>query len=273
MEVIGPDLEARLAKMRDDVKKEVASEFQAAQRNAAADQAIDQFLNANQAAFVMMNPADGRTPMIGLDGRQVLSPRGQAFFQHATTFKNNFKATYGREPERLDVLRHVVTQLQVDEASGKFGPPQQPGMPQQQPVPQGFGMQPGFAPQPPMMQAAATPYGFAPQVPQMPAAPQAPAMPPLAGQSAAAFNPWMAPRAPQFPQQTYAPAGQPGYAPQDTMVARALASQAMYAPQPAGTLVNQQLHQVPQQQTTDLKQLFVQAAQARGMSTDGFYSS
>lgn len=271
MQVIGPQLEQRLTKMRDDLKKEVRTEFVKEQREAQTDALITDFFNKNKTTFTQMGP-DGRTPAIGLDGKEVLSPMGQAFAHYASAYKQQFVATYGQEPDRLDILRHTAEKLQADQAAGRFGPQQQqvpPGYPQQQLPAQ---PQQPFVPQAPHLQMfgpPAQPFGVAPQLPYG-AAPMQPAMPPLGGPSMAGS--YMQPQyAPQFPQPGFAPQ-QPGYPdPQQTMVARAMANQAMYAPQPNGTIVNNMMNpQVPQQPSTDLKSLFQQAAQARGMSIDGF---
>jgi hypothetical protein len=266
MDVIGPELRAELSKFGEDIRKQVVGELATAQRNAATEAQIDAFMAKNAATFVVVGQ-DGR-PATGLDGRQMLTPRGQAFYEHVTNYKQQFASIYGREPDRLDTLRHVSQALAQDEQAGRFGAPQQPGLPQMQPqlpaTPQMFA-------QPGMPQMAAFPQmqvpGFAPQQPQLPA------LAPLGGASAAGFNPWMARPQMAMPQQ-------PGYAPQyvadpqSAMVARAMANNAaMYQPQANGTLVNNMLHpQVPQQPSTDLRGLFMQAAQARGMSTDGFHS-
>lgn len=266
MGVIGPQLEQRLMKMRDDLKKEVRTEFVKEQRQAQADALITDYLQKNRALFTQMGP-DGRTPAVGLDGREVLSPIGQAFAHYASAFKQQFVATYGQEPDRLDILRHTAEKLAADQAAGRFGAPQQ--QPQQPFAPQ----QPQVPPMTPNLQMfgpPAQPFGVAPQIP-FAGVPAQPAMAPLGGPSLASFNPYMPMTAPQYPQPGFAPAPN-GYAdPQQTMVARALANQALYAPQPNGTIVNNLMNpQVPQQQSTDLKVLFQQAAQARGMSIDGF---
>lgn len=273
MQVIGPQLDERLKKLRTDVKAEVRQEIVTEQRQAQADALITDFLNKNKTAFTQMGP-DGRTPAIGLDGKEVLSPMGQAFAFYANSYKQQFTGIYGREPDRLDILRHTAEKLQADQAAGRFGPQQQvpPGYPQQPQLPAPQQQQP-FVPQAPHLQMFGSPqqpFGVAPQLPYG-AAPMQPAMPALGGPSLAGWNPYMQPQAPQYPQPGYAPQ-QPGYAdPQQTMVARAMAQQAMYAPQPNGTIVNNMMNpQVPQQPSTDLKVLFQQAAQARGMSIDGF---
>lgn len=267
MGVIGPQIDQRLTKMRDDIKKEVRTEFVKEQRQAQADALITDFLNKNKTAFTAMGP-DGRTPAIGLDGKEVLSPMGQAFAHYASTYKQQFMATYGQEPDRLDILRHTAEKLQADQLAGRFGPPQGP-QPFATQLPQQQQQVPPMAPHLQMFGPPAQPFGVAPQLPYG-APPMQPAMPPLGGPSMAGWNPY-GQQQPQFPQPGFAPQ-QPGYAdPQQTMVARAMANQAMYAPQPNGTIVNNMMNpQVPQQPSTDLKSLFQQAAQARGMSIDGF---
>ena len=252
--VIKPQLEPELKKLRDDVKKELKAEFQAEQREAETDRQINTYLEKSTPLFFQVGP-DGKPAVNPINGQAVMTPRGQAFTHYASNYKQQFKAVYGTEPHRADVLRHVNEQLTRDEQMGRFG------QPQQQPQP---GAQPQFATAP----------QFQPQ-PQQPFAPQfqpQPAYQPMAGPSAAAFSPWMQ----QPAQQQFAPqyAPQPQFAsPQDAFVARALASQqqANYQPQPNQTIVHNAMNpQVPQMQSTDLKTLFMQTAQARGMSTEGF---
>ena len=255
MSVIAPDLEARETKLRQDLRQELRTELQAERRSADADAQIKEYTTANAAAFVQMDQ-NGKSAVNPINGQPVLTPKGQAFYAHVNDYKQRFKAFYGQEPDRLDLLQHVKTQLAADEVAGKFGPPQQPQ------VPGAYQQMPGY------------PQQFVPQMtPQYPAQPQ---MPNYGGQSLAAYNPYM-PAQPQFMQpqaQQYAAPNygpQPMQSPQDAMVARAIANNAGYQPQPNGTIVANYLNPlVPQANSLDLKQMFAQEAQARGLPTDAF---
>jgi hypothetical protein len=267
--VIAPDLEAREKKLRDDLRQELRTELQVERRNSEADAQIKEYTTANAAAFVQMDQ-NGK-PVVSITGAPVLTPKGQAFYAHVNDYKQRFKAFYGQEPDRLDLLQHVKTQLAADEAAGKFGPSQQqPMVPGMQQVP-GYPQQQQFAPQ--------VPGQFFPQVtPQYPAQPQ---MPSYGGQSLAAYNPYAPAQYGAQPQQFMAPQFQapafgtqpmaPMQSPQDAMVARALANNAGYQPQPNGTIVANYLNPlIPQTNNLDLKQMFAQEAQARGLPTDAF---
>jgi hypothetical protein len=245
MSVIGPDIEAKLAKIKDDAKAEVRQEIAVERRREAGARAVDDFVEKNKSAF-FVHDATGKPAVNPITGQFQFTARGQAAMTYASQYRTEFANRYGRAPDADDVITQVQTRLQADEARGAFGPPMQqfggqpfqgvPQFPQQQlPAPQPFMQQPQF--------------GGGMFVPQMPM--QAPAMVPYQPQFA-----------PQFGSQ------------QDDVVRRAIAmQQAGHMPQPNGTIQHAMQNALaPQNPSLDFKSMLRQSAQARGISTEHFSS-
>lgn len=246
MEVIGPDLEAKLKTLKDEAKQEVRAEIAAESRRVEGARIVDDFVTKNQAVFFQSGP-DGKPAVNPLTGQYVFTPRGQAAMTYGANFRQQFAARYGRHPDPADVVDHVQKSLAYDEARGVFGPPLLPQMPGQMPA---AGAIPQFGAMPPQQQ-------FMPP-PTVPFAPQGMPYP-----GVAPFG--MTPPQYAAPQFT---------SPQDDMVRRAIAmQQAGYAPQPAGTIQHAMQHALaPQNPGLDFKSMLRQSAQARGISTEHFSS-
>jgi len=246
MEVIGPDLDARLAKIKDDAKAEVRQELAVERRREAGARAVDDFVEKNKAVF-FVHDAAGKPAVNPITGQFQFTARGQAAMTYASQYRTEFANRYGRAPDADDVIAQVQTRLQADEARGAFGPPvQQLGGQPFQGVPQ-FPQQQLPAPQP-----------FMPQMPQFGGGMFVPQMPMQA--------PAMVPYQPQFAPQFASP--------QDDVVRRAIAmQQAGYMPQPNGTIQHAMQNALaPQNPSLDFKSMLRQSAQARGISTEHFSS-
>jgi hypothetical protein len=135
--------------LSDLVSQEVEKRLQAAeaqriaaQQESEATRAFDSFIQQNAAQFFQVGQ-DGQPLVNPYTQEHVLTPRGQAFRQHATRYTAEFTARYGRAPDPRDVLeRTQLALVQQDYAAAQQG--QQPFQPQQ---PQQFaGQQPWGAP-------------------------------------------------------------------------------------------------------------------------------
>lgn len=113
------DLDRTLAEKLTAIKAEVRQELEREEQARQDQQQVQQFLQANQAAFFQIG-TNGQPVLNPVTQQPVMTAVGQAAFAYGNQYAQQFEQSYGVPPNPAQVIEYVQLRLTADQAAGRL---------------------------------------------------------------------------------------------------------------------------------------------------------